>query len=70
VSALTERQEQIVRVMRDAIADHGQAPTMSEIGQAVGLSSVSTVLHHLRILEQQGIVRRNGRRARCYQPTH
>ncbi len=67
---MTERQEGIVRAIREAIAEHGYAPTVREIAQAVGLSSASTVLYHLRRLERQGIVRRDDRRrARCYRPT-
>lgn len=34
--------------------EHGWAPTMREIGGAVGLASPSTVLSHLRTLEREG----------------
>ncbi|MDT0307306.1 winged helix-turn-helix transcriptional regulator [Streptomyces sp. DSM 44917] len=64
--AATERREQIVRAIRASIADRGVAPTIRELGQAVGLSSPSSVLYQLRRLEEQGIVRRTGRRWRSY----
>ncbi|MEO3751848.1 winged helix-turn-helix transcriptional regulator [Streptomyces sp. B6B3] len=68
---MTERQEDIVRAIRDAIAEHGYAPTVREIAHAVGLSSASTVLYHLRRLERQGIIRRDDHRtARRYRPAN
>ena len=33
---------------------HGYAPTLKEIGDAVGLASSGTVSHHLNILIQEG----------------
>ena len=33
---------------------HGYAPTMKEIGEAVGLASSATVSHHLNILIKEG----------------
>ncbi|MFJ6729341.1 LexA family protein [Streptomyces sp. NPDC091281] len=57
-------QERILRHIREAIADRGEAPTLQEIGTAVGLSSRSTVHYHLRELEAKGAIVRDRRRTR------
>ncbi|MET9521547.1 LexA family protein [Streptomyces coeruleorubidus] len=61
VEYLTDRQEQILRHIRTAIADQGDAPTVAELADAVGLA-VSTVHYQLLELEAKGaIVRAPGR---------
>lgn len=58
---LTDTQEQILRVIRLAIADKGDAPTVAEIAEEVGLRP-SSVHYQLRELEAKGaIVREPGR---------
>lgn len=59
--ASTERQLQILRVIREWITDHGEGPTIRQIGDQVGLSSTSTVAYHLRRLEKRGVISRTGR---------
>ncbi|WP_351234209.1 hypothetical protein [Streptomyces sp. NPDC002133] len=61
---LSQRQEQILACIREWISEHGEAPTIREIGRAVGLSSPSSVAYHLRRLEQYGAISRGGRRWR------
>ncbi|MFE8948076.1 LexA family protein [Streptomyces sp. NPDC007856] len=62
VDHLTPVQERILRCIRDAIADQGEAPTVAEIGEAVGLRSRSSVHYQLVELEsKQAIVREPGR---------
>ncbi|MFI9588339.1 LexA family protein [Streptomyces sp. NPDC052236] len=58
---LTERQERILACIREWIADHGQAPSVREIGRCVGLSSPSSVAYQLKRLEQRGAITRSGR---------
>ncbi|WP_079027937.1 LexA family protein [Streptomyces rimosus] len=41
---LTERQLCILRCIGEWIAEHGEAPSIREIGQQVGLSSTSSVI--------------------------
>jgi repressor LexA len=41
---------------------------MREIAEATGLSSASTVTHHLRALERRGLVHRDPQRSRAYVP--
>lgn len=62
VPHLTATQERILRVIRQVIADRGEAPTMAEIGEAVGMRSRASVHYQLGELEAKGaIVREPGR---------
>ncbi|MFF3130044.1 hypothetical protein ACFVRD_49760 [Streptomyces sp. NPDC057908] len=56
----TARQEAVLRVIRDVIADTGNAPTVREIGQCVGLSSPGSVAYRLGRLEKLGLISRMG----------
>ncbi|MEJ8662320.1 hypothetical protein [Streptomyces sp. MS1.AVA.4] len=63
---LSPRQEQIMSCIREWIFEHGEAPTVREIGRAVGLSSPSSVAHQLGRLEQLGLISRSqGRWRSC-----
>ncbi|GAB2891875.1 LexA family protein [Streptomyces mayteni] len=64
----TQRQAQILNALREAVIEDGEAPTVRQFADAVGLSSASTVVHHLRRMEEQGLVRRTGHRRGCYLP--
>ncbi|MGX1116378.1 SOS-response transcriptional repressor LexA [Streptomyces ambofaciens] len=64
VEHLTPRQEAILRVIRQAITDEGAAPTVSEIAEAVGLRSWSSVHYQLRELETKGAIQREPGQAR------
>lgn len=56
---LTHRQRQILQCITQHTEIHGYPPTVREIGEAVNLSSSSTVHAHLRTLEQAGLIRRD-----------
>jgi SOS-response transcriptional repressor LexA len=63
VDYLTATQERILRVIREAIVERGEAPSLVEIGAAVGLRSRSSVHYQLCELEAKAaIVREPGRR--------
>jgi repressor LexA len=62
---LTKRQKQLVDFLDSFIAEHGYAPTLQEIGQFFGLSSLATVHKHLKNLEQKGYVRRRWNHSRA-----
>lgn len=62
---LTKRQQQIMDVIRKAVEARGFPPSMREIAAEVGLSSVSTVKHHLDALEEAGLMIRDPRRPRA-----
>ena len=56
---LTPRQRQILQFILQHIEARGYPPTVREIGEAVNLSSSSTVHAHLRSLEDAGLIRRD-----------
>ncbi len=58
-SRLSRRQQQILEFIRESVEARGFPPSIREIGEAVGLSSSSTVHSHLRSLETKGYLRRN-----------
>ncbi|TRW45066.1 transcriptional repressor LexA [Georgenia yuyongxinii] len=62
---LTERQRLILATIRRAVTAHGYPPSMREIGEAVGLTSPSSVKHQLGVLERKGYVRRDPNRPRA-----
>ncbi|WP_218011090.1 transcriptional repressor LexA [Herbidospora mongoliensis] len=57
-SALSPRQQRILVTIRDWVVRHGYSPSTREIGDAVGLRSSSSVSRHLKVLEDQGFLRR------------
>lgn len=62
---LTMRQRKILAVIRDTVASRGYPPSIREIGDLVGLSSVSSVSHQLSTLERKGYLRRDPNRPRA-----
>ncbi|GGM84371.1 transcriptional repressor LexA [Dactylosporangium sucinum] len=65
VGEISERQRDILAVIQAWVDEHGYPPTVREIGAAVGLGSPSSVAHHLRALEQRGLLRRAARGPRA-----
>lgn len=55
---LTKKQQEIMMYIKNYTLLNGIAPTIREIGQAVSLSSSSTVHGHLRKLERDGHLKR------------
>ena len=53
---LTRRQQQIWEVIQSWYYRHGYAPTLDEIGQAVGINTRSTVHQHVQTLIKQGLL--------------
>ena len=62
---LTERQRTILEVIRASVTTRGYPPSIREIGDAVGLTSTSSVAHQLRTLERKGYLRRDPHRPRA-----
>jgi repressor LexA len=62
---LTPRQRRILEVIRDWVERLGYPPSVREIGEAVGLTSTSSVAHQLRALERKGYLRRDPNRPRA-----
>ena len=62
---LTPRQRRVLEVIRSAVTERGYPPSMREIGEAVGLTSPSSVAHQLAALERKGYLRRDPHRPRA-----
>ena len=62
---LTQRQRRVLEVIRDSIERRGYPPSVREIGEAVGLSSASSVAHQLTVLQRKGWLRRDPNRPRA-----
>src|SRR5207302_2137024 len=62
---LTGRQRQILDYLVREVRDKGYAPSVREIGVALGLRSPSTVHQHLTALEHKGCIKRHGDRMRA-----
>ena len=52
-------------VIRASVTTRGYPPSIREIGDAVGLTSTSSVAHQLRTLERKGYLRRDPNRPRA-----
>jgi repressor LexA len=65
MATLTKRQKQMVDFLENYISEHGYAPTLAEVGEYFGLSSLATVHKHLRNLEQKGLIRRQHNHSRA-----
>ncbi|GAA1832151.1 transcriptional repressor LexA [Actinomadura chokoriensis] len=64
-TGLTQRQRMVLEVIRDSVQRRGYPPSMREIGEAVGLTSTSSVSHQLRSLQRKGFLRRDPNRPRA-----
>lgn len=70
---LTERQRQILDFIEAQMRERGYPPSVREIGEAVGLTSPSTVHSHLATLQRYGFLHRDPTKPRAlevrYDPT-
>lgn len=55
---LYRRQKQILDFIRQYIEKYGYSPTLAEIAESIGVSSLATVHEHLRALTQKGVIKR------------
>ena len=69
-STLTERQREILDLIASTVAARGYPPSVREIGDAVGLSSPSTVHSHLNTLAEEGFIRRDPTKPRAIEVVH
>lgn len=63
--SLSDKQLAILDVIQRSVANRGYPPSMREIGDAVGLASLSSVTHQLNQLELSGYLRRDPNRTRA-----
>jgi repressor LexA len=61
---LTWRQRKVLQVIRDSVQRRGYPPSMREIGEAVGLTSTSSVSYQLSTLQKKGYLHRDVGRPR------
>lgn len=62
---ISKRQQQILEYIRATLRTKGYPPSVREIGEAVGLSSSSTVHSHLEKLEELNLIRRDPAKPRA-----
>ena len=63
------RQIEILKFIHDRVSQKGYPPTVREIGEAVSLSSTSTVHGHLSRLEKKGLILRDPTKPRAIELT-
>src|SRR5215510_9801787 len=72
MEGLSERQHQVLEFIDAQVRERGYPPSVREIGEAVGLSSSSTVHAHLAALQEKGYLRRDPTKPRaievCFEP--
>lgn len=56
MKSLTPRQQQILDLIREFVADTGYPPTRSEIARTLGFRSANAAEQHLRALARKGVV--------------
>lgn len=64
-SVLTGKRRLILEFIAEQIRSRGYPPSVREIGEAVGLTSSSTVHAHLQVLQRQGYLRRDPSKPRA-----
>src|SRR5271163_1949657 len=62
---LSTKRKQILDCIAGAVRDRGYPPSVREIGEAVGLTSSSTVHAHLAVLQREGYLRRDPTKPRA-----
>jgi repressor LexA len=65
MSDITARQQRILDVIAETVRDRGFPPTVREIGEAVGLTSSSSVHAQLANLEKKGLLRKDATKPRA-----
>jgi repressor LexA len=66
--ALTRRQREIYDFIRGFVSEKGYSPSLEEIGESFGLSSVATVHKHVQHLVEKGMLKKAWNRSRSVEP--
>jgi repressor LexA len=64
-TTLTARQREVLEIIERHMRERGYPPSVREIGEAVGLTSPSTVHAHLAALQRRGYLRRDPTKPRA-----
>jgi repressor LexA len=67
MKGLTTKQQRVLEVIRGAMRERGQPPTVREIGQEIGVASSCTVQRHLDALVRKGFITRDRYKYRSIQ---
>jgi repressor LexA len=67
MKGLTTKQQRVLEVIRNAMRERGQPPTVREIGQEIGVASSCTVQRHLDALVRKGYITRDRYKYRSIQ---
>lgn len=67
---LTKRQHDILSFIEQFITEKGYSPSLNEIGEGLGLSSLATVHVHLRNLEKKKLIKRLWNHSRSIELTN
>src|SRR4030043_396092 len=59
-----KRQRQILDFIKQFIQTNGSAPTLRQIADAIGVSSLATVHEHLASLKEKGLIKRKAGKVR------
>lgn len=62
---LTDRQQQVMEVIEEALAARGYPPSVREIGERLGTTSPSTAHSHLKTLVRKGLIERDPAKPRA-----
>ncbi len=65
MTEISDRQRQVLEYIRATVASRGYPPSVREIGDALGLSSPSTVHSHLSSLAKAGLIRKDPSKPRA-----
>ena len=65
---MTKRQHDVLEFLRRFIGEHGYSPSLEEIADGVGCSSIATVHKHIANLQSKGLIRRLANRSRSIEP--
>ena len=60
----TDKADKIVEYVNQFVQENGYAPSVREIGQAVGLRSTASVSYHLNHLQEKGLLQSAGAKGR------
>lgn len=60
MSRHSDSEQRVFEYIQTVIAERGYAPSLREIGEAVGLKSPSTVQLHIRRLQEKGLLQKTG----------
>ena len=57
---ITKNQKKILELIRLALEEYGEAPTIRELMMEIGAKSPRTISHHIEQLEKSGLIKRTG----------